>query len=47
MRETIGEKYLTKIYGVYDTVEEIDFEKLPDKFVMKLTNGSGTILFVT
>ena len=41
VRETIGEKYLTKIYGVYDTVEEIDFEKLPDKFVMKLTNGSG------
>ena len=39
--ETIGEKYLTKIYGVYDTVEEINFEKLPDKFVMKLTNGSG------
>lgn len=41
VRETIGEKYLTKIYGVYDTVEEIDFEKLPEKFVMKLTNGSG------
>lgn len=41
VKETIGEKYLTKIYGVYNTVEEIDFEKIPDRFVMKLTNGSG------
>lgn len=26
---------------MYDTVEEIDFEKIPDRFVMKFTNGSG------
>ncbi len=38
---TIGEKYLTKLYGVYDSVDEIPFDTLPDKFVMKLTNGSG------
>lgn len=38
---TIGDQYLTKLYGVYDSVEEIPFDKLPDKFVMKLTNGSG------
>ena len=41
VRETIGEQYLTKLYGVYDTVEDIPFDTLPDKFVMKLTNGSG------
>ena len=39
--ETIGEKYLTKLYGVYNSVDEIPFADLPDEFVMKLTNGSG------
>ena len=37
----IGEKYLTHVIGIYDSVEEIPFEDLPDRFVMKLTNGSG------
>ena len=39
--KTVGEGYLTKIYGVYDSVDDIPFDELPDKFVMKLTNGSG------
>ena len=39
--QTIGDKYLTKIYGVYDKVQDIAFDELPDKFVAKLTNGSG------
>lgn len=29
-------------YGVYDRVEDIRYEDLPDKFVIKTTNGSGT-----
>ena len=41
VEKTIGEKYLTKLYGVYDSVEDILFENMPNKFVMKLTNGSG------
>ncbi|HVX01034.1 MAG TPA: ATP-grasp fold amidoligase family protein [Candidatus Babeliaceae bacterium] len=28
--------------GVYDSVDEIDFESLPTQFVLKTTNGSGT-----
>lgn len=32
---------LNEIYGVYDSFDEIDFEKLPNRFVLKLTNGSG------
>ena len=39
--EKIGENYLTKLYGVYDSVDDIPFDKLPQRFVMKLTNGSG------
>lgn len=44
IKDTIGEEYLNDLYGVYDSVEEINFEKLPSKFVLKSTNGSGTIL---
>lgn len=29
-------------YGVYDRPEDIHYEDLPDKFVIKTTNGSGT-----
>ena len=41
VKDTIGEKYLTKLYGVYDGVEDIPFDGLPEQFVAKLTNGSG------
>ncbi|QTE74989.1 glycosyl transferase [Clostridiales bacterium FE2010] len=37
----LGSAYLTKIYGIYESVEEIPFDQLPDRFVLKLTNGSG------
>lgn len=37
---------LVKLYGVWDTVKDIDFEELPQSFVLKSTNGSGTVLVV-
>ena len=40
------EKYLTKIYGVYKSANEIDFSKLPNAFAIKYTNGSGNNYFV-
>ena len=33
--------HLLNVYGVWDSSEEIDFEKLPDKFALKPNNGSG------
>ncbi|NMA31053.1 MAG: carbonic anhydrase [Candidatus Methanofastidiosa archaeon] len=36
---------LVPLYGVYENVEEIDFDLLPNKFVLKTTNGSHTNLF--
>lgn len=36
------ENILVPLYGVYDRAEDIDFEKLPSKFVLKTTNGSHT-----
>lgn len=43
---TIGEQYLNDLYGVYDTPEEIDYDALPDRFVLKCTNGSGHVMIV-
>lgn len=36
------ENILNKLYAVYDNAEQIEFDKLPKKFVIKTTNGSGT-----
>ena len=51
VREYVKEKGLSDIlipmYGVWNNVEEIDWEDLPRSFVMKTTNGSGTNLVVT
>ena len=40
-----GDK-LVSLYGKWDKVEEIDWETLPKSFVLKTTNGSGTVLVV-
>lgn len=40
--KVIGEKYLVPIYGVWDSFDAIDFEQLPEQFVLKCTHGSGT-----
>lgn len=32
---------LNELYGAYDTPEEIDFDKLPQSFIIKTSNGGG------
>ncbi len=32
---------LNKLYGIYDKPEDINFDDLPEKFVMKTTTGGG------
>ena len=32
---------LNELFGVYDCVDEIDFESLPNQFVLKASHGSG------
>lgn len=39
----IGEEYIIPTLGVYNSFEEIDFEKLPGQFVLKCTHDSGSI----
>lgn len=42
--ERIGEEYIIPTLGVYDSVGEIDYEALPDSFVLKCTHDSGGIV---
>ena len=37
---------LNDLYGVYESAEELTFTDLPDRFVLKLSNGSSTNLMV-
>ncbi len=41
IKEAIGEEYLIPLIGVWDKVDDIDFDSLPDSFVLKCTHGSG------
>ncbi|MEQ3499762.1 ATP-grasp fold amidoligase family protein [Tenacibaculum sp. SSH1-16] len=40
IKETIGEEYLIPLVGVYNKVEDVVIDNLPQKFVIKMTNGS-------
>ena len=39
--EKIGRQYIIPTLGVWDSFDEIDFDSLPDKFVLKTTHGGG------
>ena len=41
VEEKIGREYLTKLYKIYKNVEEINYDELPDKFILKINNASG------
>jgi hypothetical protein len=40
------ESILNKLYGVWDDASDIDFDSLPDQFILKTTNGSGYCIIV-
>lgn len=46
VKEKVGEEHLTKIYGVWNDAYDIDFESLPNAFVLKTNNGSGRNIIV-
>lgn len=41
---TIGAEYVIPLLGVWDCVEDVDFEGLPRQFVLKTTHDSGGII---
>lgn len=43
----IGEEYIIPTIGIYDKFSDIDFKKLPKRFVMKCTHDSGGLVICT
>lgn len=43
VRKRIGDDYIIPTLGVWNSFDEIDFNKLPDKFVLKTTHDSGGV----
>lgn len=42
--DRIGDQYIIPTLGVWDRPEDIDFESLPDQFVLKVTHDSGGLV---
>lgn len=41
--DIVGKEYVIETLGVYESFEDIDFDVLPDKFVIKCSHDSGGI----
>lgn len=39
--EKIGAEYVIPTFGIYDSFDEIDFDRLPNQFILKTTHDSG------
>lgn len=46
VKEKVGEEYLIPLLGVWDSFDEIDFNQLPNRFVLKTNHGCGWNLVV-
>lgn len=46
VKESIGDRYLVTLLGKWERVEDIDFNSLPEKFVIKPNNGSYDTIIV-
>lgn len=42
--KTLGEQYVIPQLGIWDRAEDIDFDLLPDQFVLKCTHDSGSFI---
>ncbi len=42
--DKLGSEYIISTIGVWDSVDEIDFEALPNEFVLKCTHDSGSVV---
>ena len=42
--DLIGEEYVIKTLGVWDKFEDINFDSLPNQFVLKVTHNSGGVI---
>lgn len=44
VKDRIGEEYLFPLLGVWNKFDEIDFDKLPNRFVLKCTHDFGSVV---
>lgn len=44
IKEKIGEEYLVPLIGTYENFDDIDFDKLPNQFVIKCNHDSGSFV---
>lgn len=43
----IGDKYIIPTLGIYDSFDQINFDELPNQFVIKCTHDSGGLVIVS
>ena len=46
MADRVGEEHIIPTLGVWDRFDDIDFDALPDQFVLKCTHDSGGLVVV-
>lgn len=44
VEETIGKEYVIPCIGLWNSVDDINFDKLPNQFVLKCTHDSGSVV---
>lgn len=42
--DLIGDEHIVKLYGVWNSIDEVDFDSLPNSFVLKHTGDSGGLV---
>lgn len=46
VEEMIGKEYVIPTFGIWDSFEKINFDELPNQFVLKCTHDSGGLVIV-
>lgn len=46
IKDKIGAEHLISLLGVWDSADDIDFNKLPNQFVLKCTHNSGLGMYI-
>ena len=44
VENVVGKEYLVPLIGVYENIDDIKFEELPNEFVLKTTHDSGGVV---
>ena len=47
VEERVGGEYLVPLYGIYDSVDDVDLDRLPERFVLKCTHDSQSTFVCT